>query len=76
MIANSSDFKSSASVTTTGISCNPAFLAANHRLSPAIISYFELSELETLTIIGWITPLSLIEFERSSRLFSSKFFLG
>ena len=26
------------------MSCRPAFLAASHRLSPAIISYLELSE--------------------------------
>ena len=75
-MANSKDFKSSTSVTTTGISCKPAFCAANHLLSPAIISYFKLSFTDFLTIIGWITPLSLIEFARSFKLSWSKIFLG
>ena len=62
--------RSSASVTTTGISCKPAFLAASHLLSPAIISYFASPELDFLTIIGCITPLSLIELDKSFK-FSS-----
>ena len=46
------DFKSSASVITTGTLCKPAFCAASHLLSPAIISNLDLSSLDFLTIIG------------------------
>ena len=69
-------FKSSASIITAGISCSPAFCDASHLLSPAIISNFELSEFDFLTIIGWITPRSLIELVRSSKFVSSKIFRG
>ena len=57
-IANSNDFKSSASTSTIGTSCRPAFWAACHLLSPAIISYlFDCF----LTTIGCMIPRSLIE---------------
>ena len=63
-------------VITIGTLWRPALCAANHLLSPAIISNFDLSLLEFLTIIGCIIPLSLIEFVRSTKLASSNIFLG
>ena len=44
--------------------------------SVAIISNLVSSSEDGLTIIGWIIPLSLIEFVNSSKLNSSNFFLG
>ena len=64
------------SITTTGTSCRPAFWEANHLRSPAIISYFPSKVLLGLTIIGCITPCSLIELVNSSKLSLLKFFLG
>ena len=51
-MANSKDFKSSASVKQQEYHVSPAPRAANHLLSPAIISNLELSDLDFLTIIG------------------------
>ena len=75
-MANSRDLRSSASVITTGTSWKPAFWAANHLLSPAIISYLNFWSADFLTIIGWIIPRSLIEFVNSSKYLSSKMILG
>ena len=55
--------------------CSPAFLAANHLLSPAIISNLVLSE-DFLTIIGCITPRSFIELVKSSKFSLSKSLRG
>ena len=38
--------------------------------------YLDLSSFDSLTIIGWIIPLSLIDLVKSSKLLSSKIFLG
>ena len=75
-IANSKAFISSASITTAGISFNPAFCDASHLLSPAIISYLPTNSFDFLTIIGWTTPLSLIELLNSSRPSLLNIFLG
>ena len=75
-MANSSDFKLLASITTTGTLWSPAFCAACHLLSPATISNLSIKSSDFLTTIGWMIPLSLIELVNSSRLSFSNFFLG
>ena len=76
MIANSNDFKLSASIITTGTSCKPDDCAACNLLSPAINSYFLSWSSDFLTIKGCIIPLSLIELVNSSKAFFSNNFLG
>jgi len=51
-------------------------IIANHLRSPAIISYLPSKDLLGLTIIGCMTPCSLMELANSSKLSLLKFFLG
>ena len=59
-----------------GTSCNPAFCAASHLLSPATISYVSFDDLLFLTAIGCIIPFFFIELDSSSSLSSLKLCLG